>query len=149
MHVESRALDVGKLQKQRFPPVGLHLQFILTWRTLKAVFVMAQHYPFPLSDNERGKVKSQKAFGACVFVCAWVCGVVVVVEGSRCPAAELKKTCYFHLHRLMKVRLIACSSPTGKRAPAPKPGPSPIGQSFHQNFEAFASLYPANLGAIT
>lgn len=81
----------------------------------------------------------------CVFVC-----VVVVVEGSRCPAAELKKTCYFHLHRLMKVTLIACSSPTGKRAPAPKPGPLPIGQYFHhQKFEAFASLHPANLGAIT
>lgn len=69
---------------------------------------------FTLPDNEQGKFKAKSIWG-----------VACVVGGGECPAAELKKTCYFHLHRLMKVRLTDCCSPTGKCTLAPKPGPHP------------------------
>lgn len=114
VRMESRLFDVGKLQKQRFPPVSLHLQFILTWRTLKAVFVMAQHYPFPLSQIMSGESIKPKAFRDCV----WGSG------GGGGSANEGQGDCVLQSHWKMHT----CS----------KTWPPPVGQSFHhQNFQVF------------
>lgn len=111
MRAESRSFDVGELQKAATPSGGPSFTIYFDMRTLKAGFVMAQHYPFPLSQIMSRESLKPKAFRECV----WGGGV-------------------------MKVRLTACPNPTGKCALSPKPAPPhpPIEQSFHhQNFEVF------------